>query len=77
MTWALTFEGLTVAAVGLVGDELRLCCTVPVVIMCARYRISWRCTAIQRMRKRQSSRRALFCGVCEPREDPVEIPELK
>ena len=21
--------------------------------------------------------RALFCGVCEPREDPVEIPELK
>jgi hypothetical protein len=21
--------------------------------------------------------RALFCGVCEPREDPVDIPELK
>jgi hypothetical protein len=21
--------------------------------------------------------RALFCGVCEPREDPVEVPELK
>jgi hypothetical protein len=21
--------------------------------------------------------RALFCGVCEPREDPVELPELK
>jgi hypothetical protein len=20
--------------------------------------------------------KALFCGVCEPREDPVEIPEL-
>src|SRR3954466_2602876 len=29
MTRALTFEGLRVAAVGLVGDELRLCCTVP------------------------------------------------
>jgi hypothetical protein len=21
--------------------------------------------------------RALFCGVCEPREEPVELPELK
>jgi hypothetical protein len=21
--------------------------------------------------------RAVFCGICEPREDPVEIPELK
>ncbi|HMO60365.1 MAG TPA: hypothetical protein PKC19_23680 [Roseiflexaceae bacterium] len=21
--------------------------------------------------------RALYCGVCEPREDPVEMPELK
>jgi hypothetical protein len=21
--------------------------------------------------------RALFCGVCEPREDPVDLPELK
>lgn len=21
--------------------------------------------------------RALFCGICEPREDPVEVPELK
>ena len=21
--------------------------------------------------------RALFCGICEPREDPVDIPELK
>jgi hypothetical protein len=21
--------------------------------------------------------RAVFCGVCEPREDPVELPELK
>ena len=20
--------------------------------------------------------RALFCGVCEPREDPIEMPEL-
>jgi hypothetical protein len=20
---------------------------------------------------------ALFCGVCQPREDPVELPELK
>jgi hypothetical protein len=20
--------------------------------------------------------RALFCGICEPREDPVEMPEL-
>ncbi|MGQ9547873.1 MAG: hypothetical protein ACUVSW_00825 [Roseiflexus sp.] len=21
--------------------------------------------------------RALYCGVCEPREDPIELPELK
>jgi hypothetical protein len=21
--------------------------------------------------------RALFCGLCEPREDPVEMPELR
>lgn len=21
--------------------------------------------------------KALFCGVCEPRDDPVELPELK
>ncbi|PMP86407.1 MAG: hypothetical protein C0183_03830 [Roseiflexus castenholzii] len=21
--------------------------------------------------------RALFCGICEPREDPIELPELK
>jgi hypothetical protein len=20
---------------------------------------------------------ALFCGICEPREDPIELPELK
>jgi len=21
--------------------------------------------------------RAVFCGVCEPREEPIELPELK
>jgi len=21
--------------------------------------------------------RALFCGICEPREEPVEMPELR
>jgi len=21
--------------------------------------------------------RALFCGLCEPREDPIELPELR
>jgi NAD-dependent dihydropyrimidine dehydrogenase PreA subunit len=21
--------------------------------------------------------RALYCGICEPREDPIELPELK
>jgi hypothetical protein len=21
--------------------------------------------------------KALFCGICDPREDPVEMPELK
>ena len=29
---ALTFEGLTVAAVGLVGADLRFACAVPIVI---------------------------------------------
>jgi hypothetical protein len=28
-------------------------------------------------RKAIITARALFCGVCEPREDPVELPELK
>jgi hypothetical protein len=33
MTRALTFEGLTMAAVGLVGDELRFVCAVPIVVV--------------------------------------------
>jgi hypothetical protein len=29
------------------------------------------------MQKAVVTAKALYCGVCEPREDPVEMPELR
>jgi hypothetical protein len=31
----------------------------------------------QQTHKAVVTAKALFCGVCEPREDPVELPELQ